>query len=403
MISVILLALLLSGCTGLRAPSPKPTKESNSRGVTTVRVGVTEGSISGEYINLLTSSFQTMYPDYRVEVRSYPHDPTMTATWTDLEKGELDIISTFPGLLEPSAAADLLPLMRKDGLDALRYGNLLGTNTASIKRLPYAIMPHVLLLNREHFDRANVPIPKAEWTWDDLRSVSAQLSGKSDDRRRYGLAANEELAYLWLHGRSKNRHSQPDSKALLDAMGYFYSLIFTDQAMPPVISLAGSGHRSSNEQDGSFWEGQSAIGYGPLPDLGYQRRLTFPATFLPIPVHPGGRRVSSSSSLWLTLSDASPRKEAAWAFLTFATSEPGAVILARAGVLPAYQSDLVATAWTEASRSDASAAKLLLHTEWIDGWGVDLLQGTGFAFNQLMSGTMSVEEAVDEYTRRATR
>lgn len=382
----LLLLLALLGCT--RAETrPRP----HSPSVVTVRVGLTEGDVSGEYLDILITAFQAEYPQYRVEKVGYPFDPYSTATWPDLAKGELDLASSHQGGPESGYEAELAPYMQQSALTAEQFGGLRDTHLRSVKRLPYVVTPYVIGLNTDMVKQAGLPLPSPDWTWEQLRSVAAGLSGRRDGEWRYGLSASEELARAWLLGKGNNL----DPRAVQEAMTYFHALLHTDRAMPPVIPIGSAKHGAPPERP-NFLQGQTAMGYVPWFTT---RPLPFKAAYLPVPVHPGGRRVAMSGSLWLAMSSASRRQEAAWAFLSFAVSDRGALALARAGIMPAVWSEAVAEAWMASQTTDREVARLLAQTEWISGWNGSPFGGPFFAVNQLMSGRMTVEEAMEEYLK----
>lgn len=53
--------------------------------------------------------------------------------------------------------------------------------------LPYSMATYGLYYNKAMFDKAGVPYPTDDWTWDDLRAAALKLTSGSGASKTYGF------------------------------------------------------------------------------------------------------------------------------------------------------------------------------------------------------------------------
>lgn len=108
-------------------------------------------------------------------------------------------------LLESGKLADLNPFLDKDpDLKANDYYDLMisrFTKEGKLMVLPRDIAPvAVIYYNKALFDKAKIPYPKDDWTWDDLRATAKKLTLRDEKgvAKQLGFADDWNIADAWI-------------------------------------------------------------------------------------------------------------------------------------------------------------------------------------------------------------
>ena len=108
-----------------------------------------------------------------------------------------------PQVVERGVALDLVPYLARIGVDLARYDQTLLAvfrRGAGLYGLPRGYTPVVVAYNKDLLDRAALPYPTDDWTWDDFLRVAKQLTRDTDGDGsidQWGSAFDGRLA-LWL-------------------------------------------------------------------------------------------------------------------------------------------------------------------------------------------------------------
>ena len=108
-----------------------------------------------------------------------------------------------PRIVDRGGALDLAPYLGRVGVDPARYDpTLLAVfrRGAGLYGLPRGYTPVVVAYNRDLLDRAAIPYPTDDWTWDDFLRVAKQLTRDTDGDGaidQWGSAFDPRLG-LWL-------------------------------------------------------------------------------------------------------------------------------------------------------------------------------------------------------------
>jgi len=103
---------------------------------------------------------------------------------------------------------------------------------------PCNVEAPVIFYNKKIFREAGVPFPPRDWTWDEFRRTASRLTKKKDARtyERFGCFSLEWREMIWQNGGSIYSADQTyctlDSPEAIEAMEYYYDLMFRDRAMP---------------------------------------------------------------------------------------------------------------------------------------------------------------------------
>jgi len=198
------------------------------------------------------------------------------------------------------------------------YKGLFDYNSIGSKLLglPIGYTTHVVYYNKDLFDKAGVPYPKGDWTWDELLATAKKVANPS--QKIYGFAFQQEpdpydfehylwnvgVSYLGPEGSFKNGFKDPKVVALLTKM---QNAIKEGYA----ISVEGSGSREMRT-------GKLAMfinGSWSIPSL-KEANVNFGLAKMPS-VEKGKKSISAISISGIAMYNKSKNKDAAWRFMKF--------------------------------------------------------------------------------------
>jgi multiple sugar transport system substrate-binding protein len=215
-------------------------------------------------------------------------------------------------------------------LDAFRFG---GTLTC----LPQNISSLVVYYNRDLFRAANVPEPKAGWTWNDMVDSAVNLTKDENKDGRpevYGLGVEPSIIrlapFVWSNaGEIVDDDEQPtrftlETPEAQEAMKQFFDLRSTHAVIPREEEV------ESEDDETRFLNGRSAMVLSSRRSTPSFRTITkFDWDVAPLPQHEEPAGILHSDAY--CMSKASDNKEAAWGFMEFALGPEGQRITARSG------------------------------------------------------------------------
>ncbi|AJY76512.1 ABC transporter substrate-binding protein [Paenibacillus beijingensis] len=197
-------------------------------------------------------------------------------------------------------------------------------------------------LNKDMLDKANLPIPPLDWTWDDVRTYAKKLK---ETGTNWGLLQHEAVFMAPFDGTlAAIGTTKADGKSNLDnplmKAGFqnYYDLMFTDQSTPPY----GEQITSKMPVDTMFLKGEAGMLNAGLFIFRNSNNLkdnprTFKIAFAAMP------RISKNDSEFkypgglgdvISINAKSPNKEAAWKFLKW-YADGGMLPVAAGGRIPA--------------------------------------------------------------------
>jgi multiple sugar transport system substrate-binding protein len=157
-------------------------------------------------------------------------------------------LADLPALADRGMLLDLAPYLSRVGVTLEEYDS---TVLAAFRRgqavyaLPTGYSPLVVAYNRDLFDRAGIPIPADDWTWDDFLGVAKQLTRDSDGDGsidQWGTEADRRvtfwLAWLWAGGGDvlcadgRRATGCLDSPATIAALRWYADWIGADGVAP---------------------------------------------------------------------------------------------------------------------------------------------------------------------------
>ncbi|GHG31776.1 ABC transporter substrate-binding protein [Streptomyces zaomyceticus] len=332
------LALLLTGCTaGNEAPDD---------GVVRLRFqSLAWQKESVDANRQLVDEWNAAHPDIRIDYVQGSWDSVHDQLLTSFEGGEApDIIHDASDDLADFAhggdLADLRPLLpERLRADIPAAGWRTTTFGEGIYGVPFLQEPRVIIANRKILDSSGVrvPTPSKPWTWAEFRQITQDLT-RSMGPGRYavawplkepvsvslnlGLSAGGRLFHREADGRVTVRFTEADAVV----PGTVHDQVVNDRTAPR--TTLGSG--GSDTLPG-FFAGKYAmvpLGFAYRQQIAQQAPEGFEWTVLPAPAGSAGLTQGVSPQT-LSISEDSPHKKEAMAFLDFFLRPENMVRLAR--------------------------------------------------------------------------
>ena len=218
----------------------------------------------------MVDTFNTQHPGIAVEFQ-----PTAGGTGAFLEKFSSllaagtppDVFNMYYPWIENFGGehvfADLDPLIKADRVDLTDFfPNALNAFKYDGKQiaLPHYAGPSVCFLNKSVFDKAGVPLPTPDWTWDDLVATAQKLTKPGGGQ--WGLAQlstdlNWINAFIWENGGDEFsqdlRSSRLTEDAAVAAFTFATDLITKQRVSPTPADMKG---KATNDM---FHAGQLAM------------------------------------------------------------------------------------------------------------------------------------------------
>ena len=172
---------------------------------------IDSGAVAAELEQRLLTPFLARHPGLELDLR-----PVLGATRDAYRRALLSALAgddppdvflldddDVPRVVDRGSALDLAPYLGRVGVDPARYDQTLLAvfrRGAGLYALPKGYTPVVIAYNKDLLDRAAIPYPTDDWTWDDFLRVAKRLTRDTDGDGsidEWGSAFDPRLA-LWL-------------------------------------------------------------------------------------------------------------------------------------------------------------------------------------------------------------
>lgn len=345
-----LLLAVVSAClpTAPAAPPPSPTLTSTPEPEQVTITWAFWGDPWEVAINeRVIQVFEADYPNIHVETFHRPWNDYFKEHRAKFEAGEPvpDVLfwTQAPIDVPHGYFMDVAPLMKAENysLDDFFPSLLIHFRVGEgIYGLPRDSDTKVIFYNKRLFNRADLPYPKAGWTWDDLRATSLALKEANVVDYSFAYEVNDWwMIWMWQNGvqvfDDKLFPTKTDlgDPAAAEAVQFFADLTNVDQVTPPYEVLG-----SSEQIATLFKEGKLAMAFGNhalVPAFAEIKDFEWDVVGLP----QQKRRANLAAGAGYVIAAKTAHPDAAWTFLKFLAGPKGQAIFAESGVaVPARRS-----------------------------------------------------------------
>lgn len=273
--------------------------------------------------------FRKRYPQVHLTLQYVPFAPYLQKILTLSAAGSApDVyfasISWIDDLARKGAAQNLDPYVTASHLDFGKYYNLFDNlrypdARGSLYAIPYEWVTIVLYYNKALFDKARIPYPDANWTYDTYRRVAKELTIRKGGKIvQYGCTAdwgyNTSDSLLLSNGgtilSADNRKCTFNSPQNIESVQYMLDLVYKDKVAPSPAQYT--------PQQGAlqlFGSGKIAMMIDGVWDIGtlrQQNKISWDVAMLPR--GKAGRKVIRWPNQYV-ISSTSKNKDAAWGLI----------------------------------------------------------------------------------------
>lgn len=213
----------------------------------------------------------------------------------------------------------------------------------SLYGVPWNMNAMLMFYSKEPFDRLGLDYPTDDWTYDEFKSLTEQLTQEVDGVQYYGYQTNtsyERLAcWMRLHGDKEwDQEVEPhearwDQDPIMDMLNFqLYEVVNTLKVSPTPAMMQGG---TNQLQSGNVAMKMEGPWFFPQM-VGEQAKTAegTPFDVAQLPLSPNGTRAHMVFGHVLTINAASEQKEVAWEFLKFAGGAGGQENVAKGGRQP---------------------------------------------------------------------
>lgn len=359
-----------------------------------------------------TKVFKKMYPDVKVKEIWLPADSVDQKLDAALAAGNAaDVIMMSPDWkgLRSKWLEDLTPYLEKDKIDVADFtpGADDGYITPDGNRegIPTTQSTFLMAYNKSIFDKAGVPYPTEDWTWDDFADMAEKVSSGSGGDRTYGMVShwvqNRFATYYYGGG----PYNSDWTKQTVDDPKTIKSLELIEDLVKKQV-LPNDAASNSIPTDAMFVSQKAAmypLGLFEAGDIAKKVGKNFEWGVVLPPKDPNGKNVNIKFQTGFAMNKDSKNKELAWEYIkTVSMNKEVNDIYAKVGIPALKESAETTFAEMKIPNTD------IKQTDYMSGledavqapWGGAINKATD-VFEQLMeeitTEKSTAKEAVEKY------
>ena len=342
-----------SEAAGGAADSKETEKGAASGEKQKLTVSVWDNDATPQFTSV-TKAFMEKYPDVEVEYIDAPSDEYANKVTVMLAGGDADPDVIFikdtenqVSMKDKGQILNLDEYIAKDGIDLTMYNGVADQlkMDGSSYTLPFRKDWYMLYFNKDLFDKAGVPYPSADMTWDEYEELAKKMTSGEGSAKVYGTHNHtwQALVSNWAVQDGKNTLMSEDYSFLKPY--YEQALRMQDEGV--VQSYAnlktGSIHYISvfeQQQCAMIPMGSWFIGTLTQDKDAGKFDFNWGVTAIPHPADTkAGATVGSTTPVAINAKSDVP--DLAWEYVKFVTGEEGAQVLADNGIFPAAESQAI--------------------------------------------------------------
>ncbi|QTQ16837.1 ABC transporter substrate-binding protein [Treponema parvum] len=384
--------------------------EGAAQGVTTVRIALWDYDVAGSVYPALFAEFEKANPDIKIEVVNAPANDYETKLTTMLASGDsIDVFfaksnTSYPTVVEMDFAKDLNPLIKKYNYDVKPYGTVLKQHyeiNGGLYALPFRTNDWVLYYNKNMFDKAGLPYPTNDMTWEKFFETGKKLSHGDE----YGSAFYPKPGFI--------------VPVLIGAVdGFDISVSDFNLLVPAAKKVKAAMDEGAWEKFAEsvslskdqtfFFHGKWGMFYDGswfTQMLEARKDLGFKYGIVKSPYWAGTAKKGFATSTPVLMSSTTKKESAAWRLITGICGAEGAKIVAKSMLVPGYMSSDIMNTFKESTKLDESSMKALTNnvSYGLGAASVNLAKLSA-AFNQelesFLTNNQSAEKMAENLNKR---
>jgi multiple sugar transport system substrate-binding protein len=200
--------------------------------------------------------------------------------------------------------------------------------------LAYDFGPHIMYYNKTYFEKAGVPLPKEDWSWDDFVSTAKALTREIDGKPVTGFSAPNDFGNIlpWILSNGGDYADGDFKKSLLskpetvEALQWYVDLTHKHK-VSAVVDDPGNSQWGSEQ----FYSGRAAMyTTGPWNFVNARSKVKDAWDVTTLPRGKAGS-IASVAGSGFGISSTTKYKNEAWQVLKYLTSTEGLSKVAKAG------------------------------------------------------------------------
>lgn len=318
LITMLLVCLTLTACGG-----GSGGKAADQGGKQTIRFATWDSEDNLTLQQELIDQFNETHTDIQVSLEAYgsDYDTKITAGMGAKDAPDVMYMWNYPTYKDALEPLDSYIEQEGGSFKDNFYETLWNYNSADeqILGLPVGYTTHVVYYNKDLFDAAGVPYPQDGWTWEDLQEAAKKLSDKAENISGFAFSGKPDPydfeMFLWGNGASYiddqgNLEGNLNSPKSIEVLTMFQNMLKEGYA----ITTEGSGATEMKS-------GKVAMFTNGAWSIASLREAGINFGVVELPKFKDGSAVSVVSSSGISMSKESSKKDAAWEFIKFWTSE----------------------------------------------------------------------------------
>lgn len=356
----VLLVIALAGCSSGAGNKEGTDSTSESQNVELQMVFWDSNQEAG--LKAMADDFTAKNPNYKITIQTIPWNDYWTKLQASATGGNMpDIVVMHPNQVKNYAEGgmlmDLTDMLSNSQITSLDKFPQLVVDDFTVDGKYYGVPKDIgsiaLVYNKDLFDKAGVPYPNENWTWDDMMNAAQKITNKSEGI--YGFAAPNEgqdfyWNLIWQNGgdmvSKDGKTSTFDSPEVIEAMKF--ALSFIEKGYSPTVAEFSNMHYDKYFEAGKV--GMLFAGSWKLTEYLNAEGLNFDVAELP----KGKQRAAQAAGMAFSISAKTKNPDAALKFVEYLGSKEAQEIQAKTGAaIPAYEN--TAGPWVDGFKTiDAS-------------------------------------------------
>jgi multiple sugar transport system substrate-binding protein len=300
------------------------------------------------YDKKIVEAFSKRYPNIKVRVISTPNAEHEKKIAIMLAGGaQIDVFypksgKQYASFVGMNYVRRLDDLIKKDKIALKPYDESIIERckiNGKMYTLPYRKNYYLLYYNKEIFDKAKLPYPTNDMTWEKYREIGKKLTSGEGINKTYGIFQIPRMNYydpIWCQ-KDEIDLVTGDLRKMKHGMQFMLDIQDIDKSCVDYIT-----NKSMNADQVTFEKGRSAMLWNGswfiqmlMQDKKY-KKYNFEWGVVKSPYWKGSKQKCYSTFTPVCINVKTTKLRESWQLLKFITGKKGAKILAREGILPAY-------------------------------------------------------------------